>query len=206
MQQVKWLEWARQLQAISQNGLTFSNDPYDIERYKSIRSIAAQIMAQHSSINSGHIEKLFASEKGYATPKVDCRCFAVKDNKVLLVRERNESLWSLPGGWVDVGETPSEAVERECWEESGYIVQAAKLAAVYDRDTHGHPPMAQAIYKLFFVCEIIGGAPTQNEEVDAIEFFAEDSLPELSVSRVTTEEIARCYKHYRNPGLPTDFD
>lgn len=205
-QGTQWLDWARRLQAIAQNGLTFARDPYDIERYESIRQIAAEIMAGHSSMPVARLLRLFESEEGYATPKVDCRGFAVQDNKVLLVRERSDGLWTLPGGWIDVGEAPSESVEREVREESGYTVKATKLAAVYDRDRHGHPPLAYSIYKLFFICEITGGEAASNIEIDEVGFFPEDNLPDLSLTRTTAEEISRCFEHYRNPNLPTDFD
>ena len=206
MQQPKWLDWARELQAIAQNGLTFSRDVFDIERYEAVRRIAAEMMAGHSTVPADRILELFRKEDGYATPKVDCRGFAARDDKVLLVRERSDGLWTLPGGWVDVGDAPSEAVEREFREESGYHARAVKLAAVYDRDRHGHPPLANSIYKLFFICEIVGGEPVENAEVDGIGFFAEDDLPKLSVTRITSEEIARCFEHHRNPEMPTDFD
>lgn len=206
MQQPKWLCWARELQAIAQNGLTFSRDVFDIERYNAVRRIAAEIMSAHSVVSADRILTLFESEDGYSTPKVDCRGFAVRDGNVLLVRERSDGLWTLPGGWIDVGEAPREAVEREFREESGYIVRAVKLAAVYDRDKHGHPPLAHSIYKLFFICEITGGEPTENVEIDGIGFFAEGELPELSLSRITGDEIARCFEHYRDLELPTDFD
>ena len=204
--ETKWLEWARRLQAIAQNGLAFARDPYDIERYESIRGIAAEMMAEHSSIPPDRLLSLFQSETGYATPKVDCRGFATRDGKVLLVRERSDGLWTLPGGWIDVGEAPREAVEREVREESGFAVQATKLAMVYDRDKHGHPPLVYSIYKLFFICEITGGAPAENIEIDSIDFFPQDNLPELSPSRINANEIRRCFEHYRNMEMPTDFD
>ncbi len=206
MTEPKWLDWARRLQAIAQNGLTFSEDAYDIERYQQIRRIAAEMMAAHSTTPFERVLELFEAEEGYATPKVDCRGFAVRDNKVLLVRERLDGRWTLPGGWIDMGETPREAVEREVREESGFIVNATKLAMVYDRARHGHPPLAYSIYKLFFLCEIIDGEATTSTEVDEVGFFAEDDLPELSLSRINAEEISRCFEHYRRPKMPTDFD
>lgn len=206
MAEPQWLDWARRLQAIAQNGLTFCKDPYDIERYGQIRRIAAEMMAGYSSMPVERVLELFEAEEGYATPKVDCRGFAVRDNKVLLVRERLDGKWTLPGGWIDVGEAPREAVEREVREESGFCVRATKLAMVYDRARHGHPPLAYSIYKLFFICEITGGEAAANLEVDEVGFFAEDNLPELSLSRISVEEISRCFEHYRKPEMATDFD
>ncbi len=94
----------------------------------------------------------------------------------------------------------------ELYEESGYQTRATKLLAVYDRDKQGHPPFPFYVYKLFFQCELIGGSPSSSIETEAVDFFPEDALPELSIGRVTPTQIARLFQHYRQPDLPTDFD
>jgi ADP-ribose pyrophosphatase YjhB (NUDIX family) len=129
-------------------------------------------------------------------------------DKVLLVRERSDGKWTLPGGWVDVGDGPAFAVEREIQEESGYLAKAVKLAALVDKNNpaHGHPPSILHIYKLFFLCELTGGAPATSTETDAVEFFPVGTLPPLSTGRTTQSEIERLYQHHLNRGLPTDFD
>ncbi len=205
---LKWLEWAQQLQAIAQNGLTYSNNPYDIERYEQLRLIAAEVMANHTNTEPSYVLDLFKLEQGYATPKVDVRGAVFRDQKLLLVREREDGYWTLPGGWVDIGESPSSAVEREVHEESGYKTQAVKLVAAYDRNhnRHGHPLLAHHVYKLFFHCELIGGAATANLETEEVEFFGEQEIPELSLTRVVPSQINRLFEHYRSPDLPTDFD
>lgn len=202
----KWLDWSKRLQAIAQNGLTFTTDPFDKERYEQVQRIAAEIMASYSELDEDKILDFFRYEIGYATPKVDVRGAVFRDDRILLVREREECLWTLPGGWADIGDSPREAVAREVLEESGYDVHVAKLAALYDRNKHDHPPLVYHIYKLFFICDIIGGEPKGSLEVDAVDFFAEDDLPELSTSRITTHQIQRMFEHHRNPSLPTEFD
>jgi ADP-ribose pyrophosphatase YjhB (NUDIX family) len=201
-----WLDWARRLQAIAQNGLTFSRDHFDIERYEQLRAIAAEIMAAHSESDVNVIRDLFAGQVGYATPKVDVRGAVFRDDAILLVKERSDGCWTLPGGWADVGDSPAEAVMREIAEESGYQARAVKLLALYDRNKHGHPPIPDHTYKLFFLCELIGGAPAESAETDAVGFFTEHELPDLSLTRVTPAQIARLFAHYRNPDLPADFD
>lgn len=131
---LKWLEWSQRLQAIAQNGLTYSDNPYDVERYKQMRTIASEVMSSYSDLEATYLQDLFAKEQGYATPKIDARGAVFEDNRILLVKEREDGCWTLPGGWVDVGDTPSGAVEREIYEESGYEAQATKLIAVYDRN------------------------------------------------------------------------
>ena len=203
---LKWLEWVKKLQAIAQNGLTYSENPFDIERFKSLQAIAAEIMATYTNVEHSYILDLFAREVGYATPKVDVRAAVFRDNTILLVKERSDGCWTLPGGWGDVGESPSEVAVKEAYEESGYQTRAVKLLAVYDRDKQGHPPFPYYIYKLFFLCELVGGSPSPSIETESVEFFPEDAIPELSLGRVTPAQITRLFEHYRNPDLPTDFD
>ncbi len=203
---LKWLEWAQRLQALAQNGLTFANDPFDQERYEAIRDIAAEMMAAQTEMDVDAIKLLMTQETGYQTPKVDSRGAVFRDGQILLVRERADGRWSLPGGWIDVHESPGEAVVREIQEESGYTTKALKLLAVFDKNKHDHPPTIYHTYKLFFLCELLGGSPTHTIETDGVGFFPEDALPELSVTRVTAGQIARLFEHYRHPDWPTDFD
>jgi len=202
----KWLEWAKKLQAIAQNGLTFTENPFDIERYKTLRAIAAEIMATYSNREPNYVLDLFAHEIGYATPKVDVRGAVFRDDALLFVKERWDGCWTLPGGWADIGDSPSEVAVREVYEESGYHTRAVKLLAVYDRDRQGHPPFEHYVYKLFFQCELLGGSPSTSIETDEVAFFGEDEIPELSLTRIMPTQIARIFQHHRNPDLPTDFD
>ncbi len=201
-----WLERAKRLQAIAQTGLTYARDPYDRERYEAVRDIAVALIADRTGGEPRALADLFAGESGYATPKVDVRAAVFRDERILLVKERSDGLWTVPGGWADVGDSPSTAVERETLEESGYSVRAVKLAAVYDRNRHDHAPHLFHIWKLFFVCEITGGSPRPSVETEAVEFFALDRLPELSTGRVTSRQIAQMLEHHRHREWPTAFD
>jgi len=196
----------QRLQAIAQTGLTYARDPFDVERYKAVREVAAEMAATHTDAGVTHVRDLFASEVGHATPKVDVRAVVFRGEAILLVRERAEGLWTLPGGWADIGESAGEAVAREAYEESGYRTRAVKLLALYDRNKHAHPPYPFHTYKFFFQCELIGGEPTHSAETDGVAFFGEDELPGLSVMRVTPGQIARFFQHHRHPDWPTDFD
>ncbi len=202
-----WLKWAKQLAALSQNGLTYGQNPYDIERYEKVREVAAEMMSAQSDLSTQELLTILSREEGYATPKVDVRGVVFRDGKILLVQERSDGGWTLPGGWADPGQSPSESVVREIFEESGYETQAHRLLAVYDRSKHPHtPPSLFHIYKLFFLCEITGGSAQTSYETTAVDFFAENEIPLLSVSRILPSQIARMFEHYRNPNLPADFD
>lgn len=202
-----WLKWAKQLAAISQNGLAYATNSYDIERYEKIREVAAEMMSTRSDMDAEDLLTIFTKEDGYATPKVDVRGAVFRNEKILLVKEKIDDKWTLPGGWADPCNSPSESVEREIFEESGFETRVQKLLAIYDRSKHPHMPlMPFHIYKLFFLCEITGGSEQTSHETTAVDFFAEDQIPELSVSRVLPFQITRMFEHYRNPDKSTDFD
>ena len=171
------LAWARKVQAIAQTGIAFTHDTYDRERYLQLQKLVASIISSELDIPLGRAKAFWDHEDGYATPKVDVRGAAFDGDKVLLVRERSDGKWTLPGGWVDVNDAPSEAVVREIFEESGYHAKALKLAALVDKNRHPHPPSVHHIYKLFFLCELTGGTATISDETDAVEFFSSTRFP-----------------------------
>ncbi len=209
MDEPDWLTWTRELQAIAQTGLAFVRDPYDRERYEMLRALASRIMAAHTATPAAKIDALFAGESGYATPKVDVRG-AIFDGEahLLLVREAADGdRWTLPGGWADVNLTAAENVVKEVAEESGYAVRVVKLAAAWDRTRQGHPSRVFSCCKLFFICEVTGGAPRTGLETSGVEWFAEGSLPDdLSLGRVLPHQLRRMFMHARDASLPTDFD
>ena len=202
----QWLEWARRLQATAQSGLAFTENPFERERYEEVQQIAAEMMAAKSDDNVEQLLDLFTDEAGYATPKIDVRGVVIDRDKILLVRERRDGRWTLPGGFADVGVSPAENVVKEIREESGYQTRALKLLAAYDRSRHPHGPYAYHIYKLFFLCELEGGEAQASIETSEVGFFAEDDLPSLSTPRVTEGQIHRMFEHYSHPEWPTDFD
>lgn len=203
----EWLKWARELQAIAQNGLTFSQNEFDVERYNSIMDISAQIMSLHSDTEIATILKIFTSQEGYATPKIDVRGVSFSDNKILLVKEKADGRWTLPGGWADPNETPSQSIEREVFEESGYKVKAVKLLALYDRDVQGHfPPYPFHVYKAFFLCDIYGGEGQVSNETEEVDFFEEDKIPPLSEARVRLHQLKHFFSQYRTGKWETFFD
>lgn len=201
------LDWTRRLQALAQTGLTYATDPYDVERYRAVRAIAGEMLSAATDLEPGRIRTLLEGDSGHATPKVDVRAAVFRDGAVLLVRERADGLWTLPGGWADPGETPGVAVAREVREEAGCETRAVRLLAALDRDAQGHPPAPFYAYKLFFECALLreGDVP-ENRETDGAGFYSPDALPPLSPARVTPAQIARLVHLHRHPELPADFD
>jgi ADP-ribose pyrophosphatase YjhB (NUDIX family) len=203
----QWLEIARELRAIAQTGLTFSTDRFDRQRFERIRELAAKMFADGSGADYRLILGILQSGRGYATPKVDVRGAAFVDGQVLLVREISDGKWTLPGGWADVNQSAAECVVREIAEESGFTARALKLAAVRDYQKSGHPPRnLDCIYKMFFICEITGGAARASDETSEAAFFPRNTLPPLSLGRITAAQIERMFVHAEHPQLATDFD
>ncbi len=205
----RWLQWTRSLQSIAQAGLTFAQDPHDVERYEELRRLAAEMAADGTGEDKAAIEGFFVSERGYPTPKVDVRAAVIVEEQILLVRERDDGGWTMPGGWADIGESAAEAVVRETREEAGIEIRAVKLIAVYERERRGHPVHPHFSYKLFFAGEPCssqeprsGGAP----DVIGAGFFTRTDLPPLSLARVTAQEIELAFEHAADPSLPTEFD
>ncbi|MFD1205513.1 NUDIX hydrolase [Sporosarcina contaminans] len=203
---MKWLDWAKRIQALSQSGLAFSKDLYDIERYEELREISAEIMAEHTNLEINIINDLFTNETGYQTPKVDVRGVVFKNGKILMVKENIDNQWALPGGFCDVGMSPSENVVKEIKEESNYDVIPVKLIALLDKNKHPHPPEAYHYYKVFILCEIIGGEPATGLETSQVEFFSEHNLPPLSENRNTVTQLKMVFDFLRNPEKEAIFD
>ncbi len=199
------VNWAKKIAALARTGLHYSKSHYDTDRYEQLLNIAAEMLADAADADKERVRAVLDLDDGYITPKVDVRGAVFRDGKVLLVREAVDGMWTLPGGWADIGDTPSEAVEREIREESGYEARAVKLLAVEDRKRR-HPPSAHEVYKMAFLCELVGGAAQTSAETTEVGWFSEDDIPPLSLGRVTAEQIARWFKHWRQPDLPTEFD
>lgn len=199
MEEAKWLAWAKKIQAIAQTGLEYGKDVYDIERYEALRELSVDILASYTFESREKIRMSFAGDKGYCTPKVDIRGVVFRDGQILLVREKIDGKWSLPGGWADIGYSPSEVAVKEIREESGFLTKPVRLLAVLDKKFHGHPPEPYHIYKIFILCEIEGGAAAGGLETSQVAFFKEDELPELSVERNTEKQIRTMFEFLRNP-------
>lgn len=202
------LSAAKEIAAIAQTGAHFATDIYDQERYDRLGEIAAHLLAGCSDVPGETIHAWSKEEFGYATPKVDVRAFIVDGGRVLLIREdADEGRWTLPGGWADVNESPSEAVVREAEEESGYVVKPVRLLAVLDRAVQGHPPpFPYHVYKLIFHCEIVGGGPRKTAESSESAFFEDTGLPELSLGRVLPGQIHRFFQAIRAGKTDTEYD
>ena len=201
----KWLEWAREIFSLSQSGLTYSGNPYDIERYKRLQEITAEMIESESDISRQSVLESFSMQAGYITPKIDVRGAVVQDGKILLIQERADGMWAMPGGWSDLGDAPASMVEREVWEESGFRVKAEKVVAVIDANRI-EPFEFYHAYKIIFLCRLLDGEPRTSHETLAVEFFDPNHLPPLSVYRTNEAMLQEVFAHVESPDRPTAFD
>jgi ADP-ribose pyrophosphatase YjhB (NUDIX family) len=201
-----WLTWAREIQSLSQTGLAYAVKDYDVQRYRRFMEIAAEIVQNHTNLDKRQLLETFLAQPGYATPKIDVRGAMIRDGKILLVQERLDQCWCMPGGWAEVGETPSRSIIREIREESGFEVEPRKCIGVYDANRGPRPVEFYHAYKIVFLCEIIGGRARPSEETLAVDFFAFDNLPPLSRFRTNGGHLAEVQAHLLDESRPAAFD
>lgn len=202
----KWLEWAMEIQSLAQIGLAYSKDVFDTERYERLRQISAEMIAEKSDISIDKVKDLFCNETGYQTPKIDTRAAVFKDNKILLVHEKNGT-WALPGGWCDVLESVKSNTIKEVKEETGLDVEAVRLIAVQDRNRHNLPVYAYGICKFFVLCNVTGGSFSENSETTEIGYFSLEELPEnLAEEKTNKEQIEICFRAAADESWQVQFD
>jgi ADP-ribose pyrophosphatase YjhB (NUDIX family) len=202
----RWLEWAREIQALSQTGTQYAENEYQRERYHRLSEIAAEIICEHTNLEQAPLIAAFNVQVGYATPRVDVRGAVFQDGRLLLVRERADGGWTMPGGWADVGNLPSEAAEREVWEEAGFRVKVKKLVGVYDANRTGPLEIFHA-YKIVFLCDLISGEPRPSPETSEVAFFDANEIPSpLSCERTKNRHILDAFSALADPNWITVFD
>jgi len=202
----RWLEWAREIQALAQTGSHYAENEYQRQRYHRLIEIAAEIVSEHSNLEYSSVLDVFMTPIGYTTPRVDVRGVVFREGKLLLVRERLDGGWTLPGGWADVGDVPSKAAEREVWEEAGFLVKARKVIGVYDANRVGRLELFHA-FKIVFLCDLIDGKARPSLETSEVGFFGKEEIPEsLSGERTKPRQIQDAFASLNDPAYPTMFD
>ncbi|MGD0173714.1 MAG: NUDIX hydrolase N-terminal domain-containing protein [Anaerolineales bacterium] len=202
----RWLEWAREIQALAQTGLHYATDDYHRDRYRRLMNIAMEITTEYGGLPRENVERAFMAARGYATPKVSVRGAVFRGGKILLVRDRADGGWCMPGGWADVGDSPSAMVEREVMEESGLTVRAARLVGVYDANRESVALEVLHAYDLVFLCDDLGGEPHASNETSDAGFFSLEEIPTLSSARTGLRHLRAAFAHRENSSLPTEFD
>jgi ADP-ribose pyrophosphatase YjhB (NUDIX family) len=186
--------------------LHYAVNDYERERCRRFLEIAAEMVAQHTDLDYPRLAQVFTGQIGYATPRVDVRGAVFRDRKLLLVRERQDGGWTMPGGWADVGDVPSLAAEREVWEEAGFLVKARKVVGVYDANRVGALEVFHA-FKIVFLCDLISGEARPSRETSDVCFFSlADIPPVLSGERTRPRHLQDAFFAEQHPDCPTVFD
>ena len=202
----QWLEWAKELQFLSQCALAYCKDRYDIERFERIRDISAEMAASVADLPFETVKGLFCADTGYQTAKLDTRAAVVRDGKLLLVQEAN-GRWALPGGWVDYDQTVRENAVKEALEEAGMAVKPLRLIALQDHNRRNTRQFPFNICSVFVLCEYLSGAFRPNIETIACGFFGPDEIPSpLAESKTTREQIDMCFRAAADEGWQALFD
>ncbi|NTW72608.1 MAG: NUDIX hydrolase [Eubacteriaceae bacterium] len=200
-------ELAKQIQAYAKTGLHYVENEYEIDRYNQIMEASVSILSTLSSQDPERVSMVLHSESLYVTPKVDLRIVVFDEKgRFLMVKEKVDGKWTLPGGFCDVGYSPSEIAVKETQEEAGIDVKPVKLLGVLDKTKHGHPKSIYYLYTIFFLCEKTGGIEAPGMETLDVDYFAIDALPELSIPRITKEQLEMMHEFYKNPDKPAVFD
>lgn len=198
-----FFEQIKRIQALAEIGLEYCNSSYDKERYDEIQDICLKMLEQLTDVPVAKIQTVIQEKNGYKTPKVDVRAVVFNpEGQILLVQEKVDGCWSLPGGWADVGYTPRQIAEKECFEEAGLTVKACRLLAVMDKTAQQMPPEFEYVYKLFILCEPVDMRIAVGEETTSAGWFNETNLPELSQPRNLKSQIHLMFEYFR--GEKTD--
>jgi len=197
--QNEMLQLVKQVQALAENGLHFGENDFDLDRYQLLEEISLRMLSLVTGLPAKTIEVTTPERNGYRTPKVDVRAVIFNDkDEILMVKERVDSRWSLPGGWCDVGYTPTETAEKEAEEEAGIKVKVTRLLAVFDKKCHDHPEDLFYAYKIFLECEAENYEITTGMETLDVGFFKQIELPELSTPRNTSGQIHKMFDFHFN--------
>ncbi len=195
MDKTKLWEALKRLNALADTGLIYTDSDYDMERYEEIKEIVGGLMEKAAAADWPVIEKLFATPVDYPTAKVDVRAFVLSADRqrVLMVREKADGRWSLPGGWADVGYSPAENAVKECREETGIEVKPVRLLAVFDKRKHPHPPEVYYVYKIIILCKALTTEICKGFDVLDVGYFPMADLPPLSEDRILKSQMCDLY-------------
>lgn len=208
MSEPEILTWIKRIQALGATGVHFAESEYDRERYVEMVSLSHRLLAVLGEVTVESIQTIFNDVgAGYATPKIDVRGAVIRDGKILLVKEKVDGLWTLPGGYADTGISAADNVVKEISEEAGLDVTADRLYAVLHKARHNYDVDARDFYKLFFLCSNPGQqSPRPGSETDGADFFAPDALPPLSTGRTIADNITDAFRYHDNPSMALRFD
>ena len=191
-----FVKYLQRMIALTDTGLTFTKDPFDRERYEDLRSLLSEMLNQESDLDAEEVAEVLKPTSAYVTPLMDVRAWIVEDEKICLVRGQGENDWALPGGFGEVGYSPTENILKEIEEETGFEAKVERLLAVFD--TNRFQLQSKQYAKFIFECKLLDGQFQKNQEIADLQFFAIDQLPNLSEKRITKEQIEILWQVYQD--------
>lgn len=202
-----FFEKIKRIQSLAEIGLEYSDSSYDIERYEELQEISLELLEKITDVPIEKIIPVIEEKNGYKTPKVDVRAVVFNEkNEILLIQEKVDNCWAMPGGWSDISYSPGEVAEKECYEEAGLKVKAVRLLALMDKQKQNMPPAFEYVYKIYLLCEKLDDTISVGSETCDVGWFKENELPELSTPRNTVDQIKMMFQYHRGEISETYFD
>ena len=177
------------IQSIAKIGLTYSKDPYALTNYQEINDLSKRFLEEFMDVN---LDRPNYFEKNiYPTPNISARTviFNEDKSKVLMVREVASQTYSLPGGWCDLYDSPSDTARNECLQEAGAIIKDLRLVGVTNR-TPFVSDVTVPNYVIIFEAKLDHLEKEHEYETDNVAFFDINNLPEIS-RKTSKEELLR---------------
>lgn len=201
--------WADQLRHLSAMGLHFSKDPNDRQNYERIQTIVLEMMALATAQDLEQMEPIKMTVLRRPSPIATGDAAIIDDDgRILLIRRSDNGKWAMPGGALEVGETPAEGVLREALEETGVTCEALALIGVHDSRRVG-AESSHHLYMFSFLCRPLSGQDLQNKPPTANEilerrWFHKNALPE----NIDPGHVTRIPQAYRvwNGDRRADYD
>lgn len=201
------IEIADELRAMSNNGLRYTKDIYQIERFHRILELSAQLMSLVDGQPLAEIRKQFFADLDYVTPLavVDTAVFDAA-GRLLLIRRADNKLWAMPGGACGVGEPPAAAAAREVWEETGYVVEISDFLGVFDNRLTDGAQSRHHLYMMLFAGHVTGGAGILTHETVDLRWFSPHEIPWDELANGHAVRIRRALSWRADPEIGVYFD
>ena len=188
-------KYLQRMLAITDTGLTFTKDPFDRERYEDLRILLSEMLNQVSDLDAEEVAEVLKPTSAYATPLMDVRAWIVEDEKVCLVRGKGEDSWALPGGFGEVGYSPTKIFSKKLKKKP--VLQQKLKGYLQFFDTNRFQLQSKQYAKFVFECQLLDGQFQENQKLLSFNFFAIDQLPVLSEKRITKEQMEILWQVYK---------
>jgi 8-oxo-dGTP diphosphatase len=185
-------EFILKVHSISKIGLTYSKDPYALENYLELSQLSSTMLKSFTNVDFKRPQ--YFSKDLYPTPNVSVRMVILDRNQhVLMVKEKVDGGYTLPGGWADLFESPVEAIQKECLQEAGATVEVEKISGVYHYDFI-HRGSAQSQYVLVFKGRLTKPLKPWGHEITDVKFFPLNQLPKMLSNKIDRKDLIRMIK------------